>query len=160
MKVMQKKESKVVNNLMKEKFLDFFTPEKDPKILTYRRSGRRLILISIALAMISMSMHWARVFIFYKTGIELQLTFVFVFWLYPAITSLFLFPINRWIIRGITRLHILISLGLIYHISNKTVFFGLISVSVSFGAWLYLLSVILLWYGSYRYTYNANSRDN
>lgn len=146
-----KKESKPVNNRMQEKFLDSYTTESDQKVLAQRRSGRSLILISLALAMISMFLGWEKVFKFSKTGIDLQLVFIIAFWMYPVIASFFLLPINRKVIKWIIRLNILVSLGLIYYIANKAVFFGLISVSVGVGVWLYLISVILLWYGSSRY---------
>ena len=104
--------------------------------------GQATILISVVLAFISMFLGWERSEFRSADGKELQLMMLLMIWLYPVVVAIFEWPMIRKVGRFIAGSGVIITIILMLIIANKSVF--LFNVDLGAGAWLFLLSTIML----------------
>lgn len=109
-------------------------------------AGRRLIILASVAAFLSMGSEWAKVLFLAKSGVNIGMSASLLIWIYPFFAALFSLRIKKNVGIGLASLNLLVTLVAILVIANKTAF-GLFSVSVGIGAWVYLLASIFLWRG-------------
>ena len=117
------------------------------------KSGKLTILTSGFAAFISMYLGWAEILFYTRTGARQGLFLLLFFWLYPFLSVLLNFPMNKkWGLK-IANYAIITSIVIILIISFKS--FYIFNISVGLGAWLFLGASIALWIGV-----NQNTSEN
>ena len=92
---------------------------------------------------------WAKLFIFTKTGFDLEITLIFIFWSYPVFIATFNLPMSEKWGGRFAFANIIAAIFIIINIATKHIF-GF-SVHIDVGAWIYLSSSLLLCIGIVRY---------
>jgi hypothetical protein len=114
-----------------------------------RSLGKRIIVASAATAVVAMFLGWAEALTITKTGWQLSIWFLLVFWAYPVFVTTFNLRVSiKW--------GSMMALGSVVGTVIVVVFIAaksgsLVKVDTGVGAWLFLLSGIALWIGTILY---------
>lgn len=120
----------------------------------YRIPGRRTILVSSAMAFLSLFMSWGDFFFIHKSGLSIGAWLVSITWIYPLIAAKNHWPIHAKIAKICAISSMIAGIFILAAVSNKTLAF--LPVFPGAGISFYLLSSVFLYSGVVRYG-NAHS---